>query len=266
MTTAEKYNTARPYTRDFWREIQELVGAVTDGIPGPETASKIEIWQDEQGLDADGMAGPYTLDAMQLGPIRLFEGGFGWLGPLAIDADGAPNAYNASDSGIDYLANAGRPGNWWGIVTENEDPVVQNPRDPFPNFYVSTTALNYPGYVDTDPRRYVNAITVPYIALPRNINDLVPDAPAKGCTCFAWRGKTLVNAIYADVRKAFTVDTGSAFGEGSIALAEALGHDPWVKVSSLWRAAIGLSAYEIGYVVITGEANFDPERPWDLIK
>ena len=37
---------------------------------------------------------------------------------LSIDADGAPNAYHRDGRGLDHLANAGRPGSWWGLVTD----------------------------------------------------------------------------------------------------------------------------------------------------
>ena len=35
---------------------------------------------------------------------------------MTIDADGAPNAYNPENTGLDDLANAGTPGHWDGIV------------------------------------------------------------------------------------------------------------------------------------------------------
>ncbi|HYV88670.1 MAG TPA: hypothetical protein VFA91_08835, partial [Candidatus Polarisedimenticolia bacterium] len=34
----------------------------------------------------------------------------------AIDADGAPNAYNPDNSGLDYNANAGLPDGWANVV------------------------------------------------------------------------------------------------------------------------------------------------------
>jgi hypothetical protein len=42
---------------------------------------------------------------------------------LAIDCDGHPQAYHPDGSppGVDYLANAGSPGNWWGIATDSDD-------------------------------------------------------------------------------------------------------------------------------------------------
>jgi cold shock CspA family protein len=36
---------------------------------------------------------------------------------FAVDADGCPRAYGPNDTGLDWTANAGYPGNWWGIVT-----------------------------------------------------------------------------------------------------------------------------------------------------
>ena len=54
---------------------------------------------------------------------------------LVIDADGSPHAYHPDGrSGLDYLSNAGRPGNWWALVTHNGKPsgkpVIQKRNDP----------------------------------------------------------------------------------------------------------------------------------------
>jgi hypothetical protein len=38
------------------------------------------------------------------------NGAFYYESDLQVDADGAPNAYNPTDTGIDYLANAGTQG------------------------------------------------------------------------------------------------------------------------------------------------------------
>src|SRR4051794_11780091 len=58
-----------------------------------------------------------------------------------IDADGAYRAYHReSGRGLDLLAYAGHPGNWWGIVTHNlrpdGQPIVQGPTDPAPGYYI----------------------------------------------------------------------------------------------------------------------------------
>lgn len=137
---------------------------------------------------------------------------------LTIDADGSPRAYHpVSDSGSDALANAGRDGNWWGIITEKGKPVIQGKNDPAPGFYVSCTTLEYPGKLTSDPLRYVNSDSIPYVVLPWHgaiFKAVLPGDIAKvtnlrnGKTCFAVFG-----------------DTGprDKIGEGSIYLAGQLG-------------------------------------------
>lgn len=90
---------------------------------------------------------------------------------MKIDADGARNVYGpAGTKPLDYLANAGGPSNWYGIVTDtgkaNGKPIIQGPNDPFPGYYVSATSYEYPGFRRGDPKRYVDADSVIYIVLP----------------------------------------------------------------------------------------------------
>ena len=87
---------------------------------------------------------------------------------MTICADGAPKAYHADNSkALDFLGNAGHPGNWWAIVTDNGrpdgKPVVQGAGDPAPGYYVSMTAMPNPQFPLRDPRRYVDATTIPYV-------------------------------------------------------------------------------------------------------
>jgi hypothetical protein len=142
---------------------------------------------------------------------------FTLYGGLAIDADGAPNAYGPNGQGLDALANAGKPGNWWALATRNGEPIVQGPSDPAPGFYVSMTALQEPDRPEGSPSRYVDSSNVPYVVVP-------PDVLKK-------RGVRLGDfvAVFNDDngRSAYAIvaDIGPAgkFGEGSMALAEALG-------------------------------------------
>lgn len=134
---------------------------------------------------------------------------------LRIDGDGAPDCYHPdSKSGRDFLANAGKPGNWWGLVTVAGQPVVQGPADPCPGFYVSPTSLVDRGRAITDPRRYVDSSKVPYLAVPPELRTL-----GVGLGDVAWveyRGQGCA---------AIVADTGprGKLGEGSIALARQLG-------------------------------------------
>ncbi len=139
---------------------------------------------------------------------------------LMIDADGGYHAYHPDNkSGLDYLGNAGKPGNWWALVTDNGkpsgSPVIQKDSDPAPGFYISTTSLEDPSVDSKDPRRYVNAEAINFFVLPgrsalgTKLGDLgVIIRPATGAYDYA---------IYADVGPA------NKIGEGSIALASALG-------------------------------------------
>jgi ribosome modulation factor len=91
-----------------------------------------------------------------------------WTSGLQVDADGAPDAYHPiSARGRDNLGNAGRPGNWYGIVCGPDgQPVVQGPGDPCPGYYVSPTSLADKRLPASNPMRYVDAGKVPIQNLP----------------------------------------------------------------------------------------------------
>lgn len=89
---------------------------------------------------------------------------------MAIDADGAPNAYHPHDTGLDALANAGFPnGGWKSILAvdplDPTTPFVQTV-GPFAGFFVSKTTLQDPTRKETDPLRYVDSTKVPYLVFP----------------------------------------------------------------------------------------------------
>ena len=131
-------------------------------------------------------------DSIHTGRILAFTSG------MAIDADGSPHAYHPCDSGLDALANAGSPGNWFGIYTRKGVPIVQADTSPAPGFYISTTSLQDKSIKEAEPTRYVDAESIPYFVI-NTAND---------SACYA---------IFAD--------TGpkNKIGEGSMALAKALG-------------------------------------------
>src|SRR5262249_3417990 len=149
-------------------------------------------------------------------PALIFRSG------MNIDADGAPDAYHPDNTGRDYLANAGKPGNWWVLVTDNNrrdgNPVVQGPDDPAPGYYISTTALQDTSKRVSDPRRYVNSAEIPYIALP----------PRFGHGVALGDVVVVLNESSASIAFAIFADIGppDSIGEGSIALASLLGVNP----------------------------------------
>jgi len=143
---------------------------------------------------------------------------------MAIDADGAYRAYHRDNPlGLDSIEHAGHPGSWWALATDTGEPsghpVVQGKDDPAPGYYVSMTSLYDASIVsERDPRRFVNAATIPYVVLPpegfkhAQLGDFA----------------TVVNLQDGKVSGAIVADQSAPdlpMGEGSIALALALGID-----------------------------------------
>ena len=98
---------------------------------------------------------------------------------MTIDADGAngqtggvpvyaPRGFTPAP--LDFLANAGGPGNWFGVVTDtgkkDGKPVKQTASGPAPGAFVSATSYRFPERARIDPLAYVDAASVPYIVLP----------------------------------------------------------------------------------------------------
>ena len=138
---------------------------------------------------------------------------------LTIDADGSPRAYGPHDSGLDHTANAGHPGNWWGVVTDHQgNPVIQGPHDPYPGMYVSPTTYGRPEYPSTDPRKWVNSEIVPYGVIPGPLRDLIGPVFI-GCRA------TITNTTNGRQIEVVIAETGPSthLGETSIAAAKGLG-------------------------------------------
>ena len=150
---------------------------------------------------------------------------------MTIDADGSPNAYHppvaadgagdvvgdnaGDDAGLDELSNAGEPGHWNGIITdENGQPLIQQARDPFPGYYISCTSLSDKTKTFRDPTRYVDASKIPYVVLPQDVADRGGARLGDFAVVVNLRNGKSSFAIYADI---------GTLGEGSVELANALG-------------------------------------------
>ena len=192
-----------------------------------EAVREVPIWLAGAGPDGNANASSAIAASPDAGPgdARPADAGsayaagaarpFFFEAGMTIDADGAPNAYNAENTGLDDLANAGDMTHWDGLVANRDGvPFVQGPDDPFPGYYVSCTALTDRTKSQTDPARYVDAAKIPYIVLPGN---LAREAGARlgdfALVTNTRNGKSSY-AIFADI---------GTLGEGSIALADNLG-------------------------------------------
>jgi hypothetical protein len=152
-----------------------------------------------------------------------------YVGELTIDADGCPRAYGpegCSPEPLDYLGNAGYPGNWWGIATDsNGNPYVQQKGDkkkhPYPGLYISTTAYLWGKYGTNDCRRYVDSEKVPFSVIPGNVRMAV-DPKFLGCVTKITDKKT---GKILDGCPCCDVGPSNHLGEASIAVADYFGLD-----------------------------------------
>jgi hypothetical protein len=215
-------------------------------------------------LISDSKTSPNTAKGSQLlsklfehGKYTIWKPGFFFKAGLAIDADGAANAYHPQDKGIDDLKNAGEPGNWWALVIDKGKLVIQGKLDPYPGYYVSTTALCDETKKRTNPKRYVDSTEIPYVVLPEN-NDEEFLKIAKiqlGDLAVVYNSKNgkIAYAIFADTSLFFAGGVEEyRFGEGSIALANAL------KIPSSPKE--GGIADGIFYVFFPGSGNGKPKK------
>jgi hypothetical protein len=152
---------------------------------------------------------------------------------LSIDYDGAPNAYAPPGVGkpLDNLRNAGDGSKWWGIATDEAGkPLIQGPEDPYPGYYISTTALSWPGQDRT--RRYVDSTQISYLALPKAFKDLGAKLGDFALVSSRATGRKR-GAIWADI------GPRAKLGEGSIQLARALG----VESGALRKSGIDVTLW-----------------------
>jgi hypothetical protein len=137
----------------------------------------------------------------------------------------APASYKGPT--LDVLANAGEPGNWYGVVTDTGDekgtPLVQKAGDPCPGAYISATSLhlldeNGKPLPRSSPFKYVDSATVPYIVVPPMILKGVKPM-VLGCSA------VVTNSRNGKSTKAVVADVGprNHLGEMSVACAKAIG-------------------------------------------
>lgn len=156
-----------------------------------------------------------------VGSVRVYadSGALVYKTGATVNGDGSPHCYHPDDDqALDYLANAGEPGNWWGIYAPNGQPVVQSIYHPAPGYYVSTTALTNAAYPEDHPDHYIDSERYPFCVVPGNFGN----GWKLGDVGFVLNEKTQDNMYCA------TADIGPAnhIGEVSMLLAKCLGLKP----------------------------------------
>jgi hypothetical protein len=158
---------------------------------------------------------------------------------------------------LDVLANAGGPGNWFGVVTHTGEsdvtPVVQTPQDPCPGAYVSATSLHLAGpdgkrLPDSSPFKYVDSATVPFVVVPQMIIQGV-EGVVLGCRV------VVTNTVNGKSVEAVVADSGPSnkLGEISLACARAIGV-PVNETSSHPANSGGTESHTIRYQLFPGTA------------
>lgn len=119
-----------------------------------------------------------------------------------VDGDGSPRCYGPNDTGLDFTANAGHPGDWWGVETDNGNPTGNPIVNPASGLWISDTSLHLEG-------KPVNAETVAGIVVPEWWARSVPGV-VLGCKA---EMTFLDSGIMAPC---VSYDIGPNFGEASI--------------------------------------------------
>jgi hypothetical protein len=145
---------------------------------------------------------------------------------MEIDVDGAPNAYGPPGmKTLDDLINAHyrerSENSIVGYLLEGNDPnkpIIQGPQDPYPGYYVSTTAFADRAIKnEKDPLKYLDATKINYVVLGTKAQRLGARV-GDFVTVYSIRNKRAVYGLVGD--------SGNPTGEeGSLHLLQDLGYN-----------------------------------------
>lgn len=161
------------------------------------------------------------------------DGSYSFIAGMTVDADGANGADGSGRAAygprgtqpLDFLANAGGPGNWWGVVTDRHgNPIVQGPDDPAPGYFISTTSYQRREDAEgnpmplTSPHRYLDSAVERFIVVPSHWRSQLSGV-VLGCRALVLDNQT------GESLEGVVGDFGprSHIGEASIAFAAAFG-------------------------------------------
>ena len=215
-----------------------------------------DFWTDYQGVKKE-KKGDVVIEIPTVDKLLKNKSGSAYLfatAHIAIDADGAPNAYHPDGIGLDKVANAGYPNSdWWAdvLVPDPENPKVayQQPAGEFAGYFVSKTSLEDKSKDDKDPVRYVDATTIPYLVFPGAFYKM-KGTGRRGDKGFA------INTTTGKMSSFVVADIGPyrhPLGEVSIALAENISGQ-----SASPRTGLGRSIGRTIYVVFPYTSKTQP--------
>jgi hypothetical protein len=205
---------------------------------------------------ACNLAREATFHHQEIGPVGIYRDAATkavvFASQLHVNTDGAPDSYHPDDIGITHICNGVSVGpncSWkaeclpefnrakaegftgptkicfFAIATDGQGrPIIQDPDDPKPGYFVSTTALQQPGIDKRTPQAQLDSNAVPFIVIPSSWHK--GGTPGVKLGDFA----VVVRRSTGKMSPAIVGDLGpkTKLGEGSVALHWALGNDPFV--------------------------------------
>jgi hypothetical protein len=218
----------------------------------------------------------------EIGAVQIFRdtnaNAIAFTSQMQVNTDGAPDSYHPDNIGITHICNGVSIGprcTWkpncladfnqakaerfrgptkvcFFAMTTGADgvPIIQGDGDPKPGYFVSTTALKQPGENVRTPQAQLDSNTVPFAVIPGHWQSARQPGPRLGDFGVAYRRSTGKLAFFV------IGDTGprNKLGEGSVALHQALGNDPFVMRHGVRRALRGISGRDVLYVLFPGSA------------
>lgn len=224
----------------------------------------------------------FTFPHAEIGTVQVFRDAgskaIAFASQMQVNTDGAPDSYHPDDTGITHICNGVSVGPacawkasclpefrqakaehfrgptkicFFAMATDSHGlPIIQGNADPKPGYFVSTTALHQPGENIRTPQAQLDSNTVSFAVIPGTWQTSGKPGPRLGDFGVAYRRSNGKSAFFV------IGDTGprNKLGEGSVALHQALGNDPFMLRFGVRRARKGIGDRDVVYVVFPNSA------------
>jgi hypothetical protein len=237
------------------------------------------------------LAKELTFKHDEIGTIPIFRDpgtqAIAFASQMQVNTDGAPDSYHPDDIGITHICNGVSVGSnctwkpkcltdfkqaksehfkgptkicFFAMATDTKGiPIIQGATDPKPGYFVSTTALHQPGENLRTPQAQLDSNNVNFAVIPGTWQRSGKPGPKLGDFGVAYRRSNGKSAFFV------IGDTGpkNKLGEGSVALHQALGNDPFMDRFGVRRARKGIGGRDVVYLLFPSSAQ--PGQKFDTV-